>query len=280
MIHIRPPAVAGRFYPAQPDTLRKDIRAYLDAATPPALTQVRAIVAPHAGYIYSGGVAGFAYKVLAAQPAPPKRIYLLGPAHYVPFQGATLSEYTAFNTPLGDYPLDTAQIQRLAELSTLFMRFNAPHAPEHCLEVHIPFLQMVYPATPLVPMLFGYVDPHTVGQLLSEVLEPGDLIVVSSDLSHFKNNEIAHQLDRQFLDALLAGDEAGVLRDGAACGQGPAAALLVVAKAHGWQPHLLDYRTSGDVSGNVEEVVGYGAVAYTAPALATEGASDERTTAE
>lgn len=266
MIHVRPPAVAGMFYPSPPDTLRKNIRSYLDAATPPTLTQVRAVVAPHAGYDYSGGVAGFAYKVLAAQPVPPKRIYLLGPAHRVAFHGVALSEYASFKTPLGDYPLDTAQIQRLAEFSTLFTRASAPHVQEHCLEVHIPFLQMIYPAIPLVPMLFGHVDPHTVGKLLNEVLEPDDLIVVSSDLSHFHGNETAHQLDHQFLDALLAGEEAGVLRDGAACGQAPAATLLVVAKAHGWEPHLLDYRTSGDVTGDVNRVVGYGAVAYTAPA--------------
>ncbi|MBN2003133.1 MAG: AmmeMemoRadiSam system protein B [Anaerolineae bacterium] len=269
MIYVRPPAVAGMFYPAQPDTLRKDIHTYLDAATPPTLAHVRAIIAPHAGYVYSGGVAGFAYKILAAQATPPKRIYLLGPSHRVPFRGVALSEYTAFKTPLGDFPLDTAQIERLAEFSTLFTRASEPHAPEHCLEVQIPFLQIVCPATLLVPMLFGNVNPHTVGQLLSEVLEPDDLIVISSDLSHYHENKTAHQLDHQFLDALLAGDETGVL-NGEACGQAPAAALLVVAKTHGWQPHLLDYRTSGDVTGDMGRgVVGYGAVAYTAPITET-----------
>ncbi len=266
MIYVRPPAVAGAFYPASPDTVRKDIRAYLDAATPPTLTRVRAVVAPHAGYMYSGAVAGFSYKALAAQPTPPKRVYLLGPSHRSFFMGVALSEYTAFKTPLGDYPLDTAQIERLAAFSSLFTRDSEPHAPEHCLEVQIPFLQTVYPATPLIPMLFGDVNPHTVGQLLSEVLEPDDLIVVSSDLSHYHGNDVAHQLDHQFLDALIAGDEAGVL-SGEACGKAPAAALMVVARAHGWQPHLLDYRTSGDVTGDFSRgVVGYGAVAYTEPA--------------
>lgn len=259
---IRPPAVAGTFYPGQPDKLRQDIQTYLDAATPPALEHVRAILAPHAGYMYSGGVAAFAYKLLAQQPAPPRRVYLMGPAHRVPFQGVAMTGYTAFRTPLGDYPLDTAQIARLAESGDLFNLQNMPHVPEHCLEVQVPFLQIVCPAALLTPLLFGQVNPIAVGKQLDALLEPDDLIVVSSDLSHFYSNETAHTLDHQFLDALLRGDPRGVA-EGEACGQAPALALMTIAASRGWQPHLLDYRTSGDVTGGTQEVVGYAAVAYT-----------------
>ncbi|HNT75499.1 MAG TPA: AmmeMemoRadiSam system protein B [Anaerolineae bacterium] len=259
---IRPPAVAGTFYPGLPDKLRKDIETYLDAATPPALENVRAVLVPHAGYMYSGGVAAFAYKLLAQQPAPPRRVYLLGPAHRVPFHGVAMTSYSAFKTPLGDYPLDTAQIARLAESGGVFNTQNAPHGPEHCLEVQVPFLQTICPAASLVPMLFGQVNPITVGQQLAAFVESNDLIVVSSDLSHFHSNEKAHTLDHQFLDALLCGDQKGVA-DGEACGQAPALALMTIAAARGWQPRLLDYRTSGDVTGGTWEVVGYGAVAYT-----------------
>jgi hypothetical protein len=259
---IRPPAVAGTFYPGLPDTLRQDIQRYLDAATPPALENVRAVLAPHAGYMYSGGVAAFAYKLLTRQPTPPRRVYVMGPAHRIPFHGVAMTGYSAFKTPLGNYPLDTTQIARLAESGGVFNTQNTPHGPEHCLEVQVPFLQTVCPAAQLVPMLFGQVNPITVGQQLDALLEPDDLIVVSSDLSHFYSNEKAHTLDRRFLDALLRGDPRGVA-EGEACGQAPALALMTIAAARGWQAHLLDYRTSGDVTGSIWEVVGYGAVAYT-----------------
>ncbi len=259
--NIRPPAVAGMFYPAAPNRLQKDIKDYLDGAVPPDLNQVRAMVVPHAGYVYSGAVAAYGYKLLASQPEPPKRIYLLGPAHRVPFHGVALTDYDAFKTPLGDHPLDTKKIQQLDEMGPIFNRLSAPHAPEHCLEVHIPFIQTICPSVPVVPMLFGQVEPHTVGKLLDEAWEPGDFMIVSSDLSHFHENEKAHTLDRKFLDALLEGDTQGVAK-GEACGQAPALVLMHIAKQKDWQAHLLDYRTSGDVTGNVWEVVGYAAVAY------------------
>ncbi|HOT91375.1 MAG TPA: AmmeMemoRadiSam system protein B [Anaerolineae bacterium] len=258
---IRPAAVAGMFYPDAPNSLRKDIGDYLNKATPPALTNVRAVIAPHAGYVYSGPVAAYAYKVLAAQPTPPKRIYLMGPSHRVWFSGVALADYTAFNTPLGNHPLDVEKIETLAASGDPFAVRNAPHAPEHCLEVHIPFLQVVLPETPVIPILFGDVDPVFVGERLNVILEPEDLLIVSSDLSHYHDNRTAHALDRQFVDAVLAGDLHGAAR-GEACGQAPAIALMIIAAKRGWRAHLLDYRTSGDVTGDTGHVVGYAAIAY------------------
>lgn len=265
---IRPAAVAGMFYPGSPDELRKTITDYLAQAnltqtsTLPETAAVRAVVAPHAGYAYSGAVAAFAYKALVAHGAPPTRIYLMGPAHRVWFTGVALADYAAFDTPLGPQPLDTGTIEALAASSTLFSTRNAPHGPEHSLEVHIPFLRVVAPGVPVVPLLFGDVEPVAVGRALDATLEPGDAIIVSSDLSHFHDNPTAHTRDRQFLDALLRGDQRGVA-SGEACGQSPAIALITIAKKRGWQPHLLDYRTSGDVTGDEWRVVGYAAVAYT-----------------
>ncbi len=258
----RPPAVAGMFYPSDPDELKQRIQQYLDAADPPALGVVRALIAPHAGYPYSGPVAGYAYKLLAQQPAPPDRIFILGPSHRSWFPGVAAADVDAFRTPLGEHPVDRAFIRDLAESSDIVSAISTPHEPEHCLEVQYPFIQIVCPDVPTVPMLFGEVDPQAVGSLLSETLGENDVVIVSSDLSHYHNNSTAHTLDQQLLDALLASDMEGVA-EGEACGEAPIRAMMTIAKDRGWEPHMLDYRTSGDTTGNKSQVVGYAAVAYT-----------------
>jgi len=258
---IRPAAVAGMFYPDGQNALRKAVNDYLNQANPPALSNVRAVIAPHAGYVYSGPVAAFAYKVLLNRVTPPKRIYVMGPSHRVWFTGVALADYAAFDTPLGTQPLDSEKIHALINSGAPFAAHNAAHAQEHSLEVQIPFLRVTFPDTPIVPMLFGDVDPLIVGRKLDEFLEPDDAIVVSSDLSHYHDNRTAHTLDHQFLDAVLSGDQRGAAR-GEACGQAPALALMLLAEKYGWQPHLLDYRTSGDVTGDTRRVVGYAAVGY------------------
>ena len=188
----RPATVAGTFYPGTATNLRQTIDDYLAQATLPDLTNVRALVVPHAGYIYSGPVAAFAYKLLAAQPAPPQRIYLMGPAHRVWFNGVAVANYTAFNTPLGSHPLDVEKIETLAASGPPFALLNPPHRPEHNLEVQFPFLQVTAPNVPVVPMLFGDVNPVSIGEALHAILEPGDVIIVSSDLSHYHDNRTAH----------------------------------------------------------------------------------------
>jgi AmmeMemoRadiSam system protein B len=260
---VRQPAVSGQFYPGNSDVLRKDIQKYVDEATlPEDLGTVRAVVAPHAGYIYSGPTAGYAFKALTTLPRKPWTVYLLGPAHRVPFRGVALGEFSAFQTPLGDAPIAVEQVEEMLSRSPLYSRAPDAHVPEHCLEVEVPFLQMTLPDFRLVPMLFGDVDPREVGAELAEHISEDDLVVVSSDLSHFFPYDRARRLDTSLLDAVLAGDEMGVLR-GEACGKAPVAALMTVARHRGWQPHLLDYRTSGDTAGDKWQVVGYGAIAYT-----------------
>ncbi|MCJ7551861.1 MAG: AmmeMemoRadiSam system protein B [Anaerolineae bacterium] len=262
MADIRPPAVAGTFYPADPGVLRNAIDAYMAAATVPDLGRVCAVIAPHAGYAYSGPVAGYAYRLLGVQQPRPGRIIIMGPSHRSWFPGVAVADVDGFATPLGTQPVDRTFMKTLSGSQDLFSAANAPHTLEHCLEVQIPFIQAVLPDVPVVPMLFGEINPTEVGRELDRILEDTDLIIVSSDLSHFHNNRMAHTIDRQFLDALLAGDHQGVLK-GEACGQAPALALMTIAESRNWHPRLLDYRTSGDISGDTRRVVGYAAVAYT-----------------
>ncbi len=265
---VRRPAVAGQFYPSGPDVVRRMIQEYVDEATlPEDLGIVRAVIVPHAGYIYSGPTAGYAFgalktKALAAPPQKEWAVFLLGPAHRVYFRGVALGEYSAFRTPLGDVPIAVDRVAEMLAHSPLYTRAPEAHVSEHCLEVEVPFLQMMLPDFRLVPMLFGDADPREVSVELAGHIGEDDLIVVSSDLSHFYPYDKAQQLDHALLEALLAGDEIGVLQ-GEACGRAPIVTLMGIARRKGWKPHLLDYRNSGDTAGDKWQVVGYAAVAYT-----------------
>jgi hypothetical protein len=260
---VRQPAVAGQFYPASPDRLRREIEGHIaQASLPEGVDGVRAVIAPHAGTIYSGPTAGYAFKALQALPGKSWTIFLLGPAHRVLVNGVALGNYSAFRTPLGDAPVAVDCVVDMLQRSSLYTRASGAHTSEHCLEVEIPFLQVALSDFRLVPLLFGRVDPRTVADDLVEHVTEDDLIVVSSDLSHFYSYDAAQRLDKGLLEALLEGDENGVL-GGEACGRAPVVTLMEIAERKGWQPHLLDYRTSGDTAGDRSRVVGYASVAYT-----------------
>ncbi|NPA90898.1 MAG: AmmeMemoRadiSam system protein B [Chloroflexi bacterium] len=261
---IRPPAVAGTFYPADPETLRQMVLAFLAQAQVPDLGSVRAVIAPHAGYIYSGPVAGYAFKALAGLPARPRTVYLMGPAHYVYVPGIAVATFQGFATPLGTVPVASEIVDVLLAHGRPFLPHNEAHVPEHSLEVELPFLQTVFPnALRIVPMLFGEVDPFEALPTLTELIQsdPNAIVVVSSDLSHYHDYWTARELDLAFLDAVLKGDLDRV-REGEACGLLPIMALMGIARRLGWTPHLLDYRNSGDTAGDKSRVVGYAAVAY------------------
>jgi len=262
-LSVRPAAVAGQFYPADPDRLRQQVRGYVDRASlPEDLGHVRAVVAPHAGYVYSGTTAGYAFKTLEQLPARNWTVFLLGPAHRVPVNGVALGNYSAFRTPLGDAPIAVERVAEMLERSALYTRSPGAHAREHCLEVEVPFLQTVLPDFRLVPMLFGQVDPEDVAEDLVDQIGEDDLVVVSTDLSHFYSYDTAQELDQDFLEAVLAGDEHDVTR-GEACGRAPVTTLMEIADHKAWSPHLLDYRNSGDTAGDESRVVGYASLAYT-----------------
>ncbi len=260
----RRPAVAGQFYPANPTILRDMVHAYLEAAPARQLGDVRAVIAPHAGYPYSGPIAGHSFKALAGKPPGRYTVYLMGPAHCVPVNGVAVGMFDQFETPLGSAPVAVEKAEALVERGAPFRAENRPHLPEHCLEVEVPFLQVVMPDCRLVPMLFGTVDATKVGRELAEIVrdDPWSLVVVSSDLSHYHGYEAAQRMDRTFLDAVLAGD-ADRAAQAEACGITPVLALMTIADSLNWRPALLDYRNSGDTGGDKSGVVGYAAVAYT-----------------
>lgn len=259
---VREPAVAGQFYPADPDRLQRDVQDYIDRASlPPDLGKVRALIAPHAGYVYSGITAGYAFKALREKSGSVTTVFLLGPAHRMPVNGVALGSYSAFRTPLGAVPVAVDRVAVMLEEMSIYTRAPDAHRSEHCLEVQLPFLQVSLTDFELVPMLYGDVEPGAVADDLVSRLTDDDMVLVSSDLSHFHPYSRAQRRDQNFLDGLLKGDEAGV-RSGEACGRAPVMTLMEISQREGWEPHLLDYRNSGDTSGDRSRVVGYASVAY------------------
>jgi AmmeMemoRadiSam system protein B len=259
---IRPAAVAGTFYPGDPAALAAEVAAYLaeaDGAAGGASTP-KAIIAPHAGYMYSGPIAARAYARVAPLRGKVRRVVLAGPAHRVPVRGAAVPDVDAFDSPLGAVPLDREAIAILRRLAFVEVSARA-HALEHSLEVHLPFLQSVLGRFALVPVVVGDASPGEMAQLL-EALWGGEetLIVVSSDLSHYHSYAVACAIDRATTERILRLD-AG-LEPEAACGAAPINGLLQVARHRGLSPELVDLRNSGDTAGGRERVVGYAAFAF------------------
>jgi len=266
---IRPPAVAGRFYPADPDRLEADIRRYLNDADAPEDCEdyplVKAVIAPHAGYPYSGPIAASAYVQLACSDIPVKRFVLLGPAHFVPVRGIAVSSADAFDTPLGRVPVD--EDGRTAALSLPGVTIDDDaHAPEHCLEVELPFLQELFLDFTIVPMLVGEATSEEVAAVLEALWGgPETRIVVSSDLSHYHDYATARRLDAETAAAVVA-LQPDSLREDSACGRAAIAGLLIAARRRGLTAQAVDLRSSGDTGGPRDRVVGYGAFIFTTPA--------------
>lgn len=258
----RRPAVAGTFYPGNPVQLRAEVDRLLAAAQEAGLTDIKALIVPHAGYRYSGPVAASGFRQLQNGSQASRTVYLLGPAHYVYVDSVALAPFQQFETPLGPVKQNLSVIEEMLGSHPAYEAHAPAHMPEHSLEVELPFLQTVLDDFRLVAMLCGRPPIDQVAADLSNRLQPNDLVIVSSDLSHFYTYEEAQALDRQFLKAVLAGDMAGAAR-GEACGLQPILILMQLAQLQGWQPTLLDYRNSGDTGGDRLRVVGYAAVAYT-----------------
>jgi MEMO1 family protein len=259
---IRYPSVAGLFYPADPKELGDQVRDYLAAASrpDPAQPAPKAIIAPHAGYVYSGPVAGSAYAQLAALSGRIGRVVLLGPAHRVALRGLAYSREETFLTPLGAIPVDRGALAGLADLPQV-RELDAPFEGEHCLEVQLPFLQLTLGTFSLVPLLVGDAEGAEVAEVLDR-LWGGDetLIVISSDLSHYLDYASAKALDARTARAIedLRPEAIGYQQ---ACGRIPLAGLLQVARRRGLHARTLDLRNSGDTAGPKDRVVGYGAYA-------------------
>ncbi len=257
---IRPAAVAGIFYPGDRRSLAADIKRMLKA-TRPAPLRPKALIVPHAGYIYSGPVAASAYVLLKDLREVIRRVVLLGPVHRVWVQGLALPAADAFETPLGVVPLDEPAMARLLQLPQVEVN-EAAHAWEHSLEVHLPFLQTMLDDFVLVPLAVGGATPEQVAEAL-ELTWGGDetLIVVSSDLSHYLPYDQARHSDQTTVQAIM--DLRSDLVGEQACGAHPINGLMLAARRHHLTPHLLDLRNSGDTAGDKRRVVGYAAFALT-----------------
>ncbi len=246
------------FYPADAATLEGVVNELLAAASP-GDEAAKALIAPHAGYVYSGPTAAQAYRLLEGRRESIRRVILIGPAHRVYLEGMALPSVDAFSTPLGDIEIDIAAVRRALELPGVQVSDEA-HAAEHSLEVHLPFLQTVLDDFRLVPIVVGVCSPSQV-QAMLEALWGGDetLLVASSDLSHFHPYSEAQKLDANTTTRIEARE--ATLRGDEACGAHALNGLLLAAQAKGLQVRTLDVCNSGDTAGDRRRVVGYGAYA-------------------
>ncbi len=259
MTMIRSPAVAGLFYSADTRQLTQDVKHLLAAAKSHAF-RPKALIVPHAGYIYSGAIAASAYASLRAAAATIRRVVLLGPTHRVAVHGLALPGVDVFETPLGRVKLDQNLMVAIAHLPQVTVSREA-HALEHSLEVQLPFLQSVLSDFTLLPLAVGWTSAQEVAEVL-EKLWGGEetLIVISSDLSHYLPYATAQRVDNETVQAILQLRQP--ITHDHACGGTPVSGLIIAAQNHHLTPHLLDLRNSGDTAGSHDRVVGYAAIAF------------------
>lgn len=256
---IRHAAVAGAFYPDDPDALKRNIDAMLFEVDESAHAKSpKALIAPHAGYIYSGPTAAAAYSLL--DPERVKRVILLGPTHRVLLSGLAIPDVDAFETPLGKIQLDRDAIRQIRQLEQVHID-NESHLTEHSLEVHLPFLQRCLNEFKLVPLAVGQAHPNLVSEVL-DLLWGGEetAIIISSDLSHFHPYEKARQMDLATVETIL--EESPTINHEQACGATPINGLLAAISKHPLTPKLIDFRNSGDTAGPRDQVVGYASIAF------------------
>lgn len=272
MTDVRRAAVAGTWYPANPGALTRDLDAYLAAATEAPRGRIDAVIAPHAGLMFSGPVGAFSYKA-AAGAGPYDAVVLAGPSHFVGFDGVALYPSGAFETPLGPAPIDAALGRELMALSPIIQPIPAAHRREHSLEMQLPFVRRLLPSVPIVPLLMGYQTRPTIDALAAALARAGAgrrlLLVASTDLSHYFDADTAKTLDGRVQECVAAFDPDRMLAlfeqypEGergryVACGGGPAIAVMLAAKQRGARhARVLKYAHSGEISGDNSGVVGY-----------------------
>jgi len=260
-MNIRSAAVADLFYPGNSKELEILISRNLkvaSAALPASIGTLKAAIVPHAGYIYSGQTAAFAFASII--PAGIRRVVLLGPSHRIAFYGMAVPDCDAFETPLGLVKIDQKLIQK-ALTHPDAQTNSAAHAQEHSLEVQLPFLQLVLDQFTLLPICIGNVEADAVAELIELFWEDdATLFVISSDLSHFHSYQEANAIDQLSIDMIL--QQQSGLNHEQACGATGINALLKVANKHHLKAQLLDYRNSGDTAGDKERVVGYASIAF------------------
>lgn len=258
---IRKPAVAGQFYPADQNKLTDMVETMLGEAKPVTAGHIKALIVPHAGFIYSGPVAASAYQALSPQSEEIKRIILLGPSHRVGFHGLATISASEYQMPQGNIKIDRAAT-RLIEALPQVQQLDQAHAQEHSLEVQLPFLQFLLGSFSLVPLVVGECSAKQVAEVLDLLWGSTEtLIVISSDLSHYQSYQVAQQQDKQTSESILNLTPENIQYNDA-CGRNPVNGLLVAAKSHQLTPRLVDLRNSGDTAGTPDRVVGYGAYLF------------------
>ena len=261
MASIRPPAFAGQLYPADSQELHKTVRNLLTAVTPPSGPAPKAVIVPHAAYMYSGPIAASAYAHLAQDRAVIRRIVLLGPSHFVPVNGLALTRVDAFATPGGEVRIDRSAAETITALPHVQIAEEA-HAHEHSLEVQLPFLQAILGDFRLIPLTVGEATPETVGRVLEALWGgPETRLVVSSDLSHYHDYETARTLDQATARAIETLAPTGI-PEGRACGYHGINGLVWLARRRRLRATTIDLRNSGDTAGSRDAVVGYGAFVF------------------
>jgi MEMO1 family protein len=260
MNNVRPAAVAGLFYPDDASSLRREVEAYLAQAQPDSEVP-KAIIAPHAGYIYSGPVAASAYASIKPIADKITNVVLLGPAHRISFSGLAAGDYDGFETPLGIIPVNQPAIKKLLEFQQV-NTLNEAHEHEHSLEVHLPFLQVLLNKFLLIPLVVGDASQEEVAEVLESVWGSNEtIIVISSDLSHYNDYAAAQKMDRT-TSATIERLQPEQLHYDMACGRNPVNGLLQLAREKNMKAKTLDLRNSGDTAGPKDRVVGYGAYAF------------------
>jgi AmmeMemoRadiSam system protein B len=255
---IRPPAVAGSFYPADARALRALVERLLRSAEPSsAVAPPAALIAPHAGYVYSGPVAAAAFAQLRPHAQAIRRVLLLGPSHFVPLAGIGLTSMETFATPLGEVPIDAAAQQILIDMPEVETN-DAAHAREHSLEVELPFLECILGEFALVPLVVGQAESETVACAIDAVANDTTVVVVSTDLSHYLPDAAARSRDARTADAIERLEPTDLTPD-SACGFYPLAGLIAWARQRDLSAHRLALATSADTTGDKDRVVGYGA---------------------
>lgn len=293
-LRVRPPAVAGLFYPAEEKTLTKTIEGLLEQAPEHHVPRLKALVCPHAGYDYSGLTAASAYKTLAGRDV--QTVIILAASHYAAFQGASVPDVDAYQTPLGRVPISEKARQllktkpfvleprcsvqrpgwwRQASKPAPAAGEDTPETWEHSVEVQIPFLQKVLKNFKILPIVFGDADPEQVARALAAILDDKTVVLASSDLSHYHSYSAAKELDARCVKAICDVD-LDEMKDQEACGKLPILTLMHLAKLRNWTTRLLDSRNSGDTSGEKDRVVGYTAIAFCESAQETYAAAERK----
>ena len=259
MTKVRYPAVAGQFYPGEAGRLKDAVEEYLAESAGVTDPPPKAIIAPHAGYIYSGPIAGSAFAYLARANGAVKKVVLIGPAHWAATRGLAASEADAFSSPLGTIPVDRDSYQAIAPLQQVTV-FEGAHTREHCLEVQLPFLQTIFSDFEIVPLVAGDATPSEVAEVLDSLWGgPETVVVISSDLSHYHDYSTAARLDKETSEKI---EEFERVSEGQACGRIAINGLLHLAKQRKMRVKTVDLRNSGDTAGPRDRVVGYGAYVF------------------